>query len=136
MICGILACLLHGNKFKRGDKEDVPTARSGQGLRQNSFAKKRILVCAQSNSAIDELLGAVLLLCCVNLHDTVSDAAHVRSLPYSRSNFQWLEACIGVSCTHHSHSGVLVQGGWTEQESQNLTTLLELCLCSGMLCRP
>lgn len=58
MICGILACLLHGNKFKRGDKEDFPTARSGQGLRQNSISKKRILVCAQSNSAIDELLGS------------------------------------------------------------------------------
>lgn len=57
MICGILACLLHGNKFKRGDKEDLPPGHSGQGLRQSYVPKKRILVCAQSNAAIDELLG-------------------------------------------------------------------------------
>lgn len=60
VICGILACLLHGNKFKRGEKEEEPTTRNGQGLRQNWVSKKRILVCAQSNSAIDELLGSLL----------------------------------------------------------------------------
>ena len=61
VICGILACLLHGNKFKRGEKEEEPTGRSGQGLRQSWVSKKRILVCAQSNSAIDELLGSLLM---------------------------------------------------------------------------
>lgn len=57
VICGILACLLHGNKFRRGHIEEQPTAPNGQGLRKNSAPCKRVLVCAQSNAAIDELLG-------------------------------------------------------------------------------
>lgn len=57
VICGVIACMLHGNTFKRGSVDERPTAAIGQGLRANSVPARRVLVCAQSNAAIDELLG-------------------------------------------------------------------------------
>jgi hypothetical protein len=70
VICGILACLLHGNSFKRGDKDEgAPREPNGQGLRQHCIPQKRILVCAQSNSAIDELLGSLQISQCVSMYN-------------------------------------------------------------------
>lgn len=57
VICGVIACMLHGNTFKRGSVDERPAAAIGQGLRANSVPARRVLVCAQSNAAIDELLG-------------------------------------------------------------------------------
>lgn len=57
VICGIIACMLHGNTFKRGAVAERPAAAIGQGLRANSVPARRVLVCAQSNAAIDELLS-------------------------------------------------------------------------------
>jgi hypothetical protein len=55
VICGILAALLHGNEFK-GPAPAGPPAATGQGLQLDRIPTRRVLVCAQSNAAIDELL--------------------------------------------------------------------------------
>jgi hypothetical protein len=70
LICSNLACLLHGNAFKRGDKDEgAPKEPNGQGVRQHCIPQKGILVCAQSNSAIDELLGALQISQCVSMYN-------------------------------------------------------------------
>lgn len=55
-IVGMLAGLLAEQTFTRGQETVRVTAAAGQAIEAQNVPAKRVLVCAQSNAAIDELL--------------------------------------------------------------------------------